>query len=83
MRNEYNDPVVIGYCEACGYPIYDNEEYYDLDGVKVHAEGVGARAKIIDTYLSFNMSCILLHLQREHLDDEAAKLFGFEKKRGA
>ena len=82
VRNESGDPIIIGYCAACGYPIYDHEEYYETDdGEKIHAEGVGARAKIIDTNLSFNLSCVLLHLQREYMEDEAAKLFGFERRK--
>lgn len=79
-RNESKDPVVIGYCDACGYPIYDNDEYYDLDGVKIHAEGVGAKARIMGTELYRNISCIFLYLQGDHAEDETAKLFGFERR---
>lgn len=81
MHNN-NDPIIIGYCEGCGHPIYSNEDYFEHDGDIVHADGVGARAKVIGSDLKVNMSCFLLYLELTYAHEQAAELFGFERKKG-
>ena len=78
---ECDDPVVVGYCVACDHPIYSNEDYYiDQYGAMIHAKGVGATAKTAESDTSIYISCLYLYLQQEILEDDAAKLFGIEKK---
>ena len=79
VNKNQNDPVVIGYCAACGHPIFSNEDYYTAGDDMIHAEGVGARAKIIGTETNINVSCLLLMLQQDGMEDETAKLFGIER----
>lgn len=79
-RHERNsDPVVIGTCAACGYPIYSNEEYFVSNDEMIHAEGVGANAKIVGTETSVPISCLFLYLQQDGMEEEAAHLFGIER----
>lgn len=80
-KTKASDPVEIGICAACGHPIFSNEDYYISEGEMIHAEGVGASAKVPGMARWINMSCLFLHLQREHMEDEAAELFGIERKR--
>lgn len=77
-KPDSGDPVVIGTCEACGHPIYSNEDYYLSDGEMIHAEGVGANAKIVGTETSVPISCLFLYLQKDGMECETAKLFGIE-----
>ncbi len=79
MFIEQNDPYVIGTCAACGHPVYSNEDYYISEGEMIHAQGVGAIAKTVESGKSIYMSCLFLHLQREQMEDEAAQLFGIER----
>lgn len=79
VRSEAGDPVVIGTCAACGHPIYSNEDYYISNDEMIHAEGVGASAKVPGMARWIKMSCLFLHLQQDGMEDEAAKLFGIEK----
>ena len=81
VRNDSADPVMIGTCAACGHPIYSNEDYYLSDGEMIHARGVGAIAKTVETGKTIYMSCLFLHLQQDRMEDEAAKLFGIERVR--
>ena len=32
------EPEIIGYCEACGSPIYKGLDYIDLQNIKLHDE---------------------------------------------
>lgn len=32
------EPEIIGYCEACGSPIYKGLDYIDLQSIKLHDE---------------------------------------------
>lgn len=75
MKNA-NDPVVIGYCAACGHPVYSNDDYYISGDEMIHASGVGAIARTVETGKSIYMSCLFLHLQQELMEEETAKLFG-------
>lgn len=79
VSSDSGDPVVIGTCAACGHPVFSNEDYYESDGEMIHAEGVGANAKIVGTETSVPISCLFLYLQKDGMNDEAAKLFGIEK----
>ena len=27
-------PPIVHYCKECGYPIYENEEYYDIHSIQ-------------------------------------------------
>lgn len=82
MRNyktPSNDPIEIGICEGCGYPIYSNENYW-LDGENmIHADGVGATATVIGQQQKRNISCLFLYLQSELLEDEVARALEIEK----
>ena len=78
-KPDNGDPVVIGTCAACGHPIYSNEDYYLSDGEMIHAEGVGASAKVPGQARWIKLSCLFLHLNEESMEDEAAKLFGIER----
>lgn len=84
MRNyktPSNDPIEIGICSGCGYPIYSNENYW-LDGDNmIHADGVGARATVIGQQHKRNICCLFLYLQRELLEDEVADAMRIEKKK--
>ena len=74
-----NDPVEIGVCAGCGQPIYSNEDHW-LDGVNmIHAEGAGARVKVIGTELWKNVSCLFLYLNEEMLDNEVAEAMKIER----
>ena len=79
MRSENGDPHVIGTCAACGHPIFSNEDYFISDDEMIHARGVGAIAKTVESGKTIYMSCLFLHLQQNNMEHEAAKLFGIEQ----
>ena len=78
-KTDSGDPIIIGTCAACGHPIYSNEDYFLSNDEMIHAEGVGAIAKTADTGKTIYMSCLFLHLQQEHMEDETVELFGIER----
>ena len=79
VTSESGDPYVIGTCAACGHPIYSNDDYYISNGEMIHARGVGAIAKTVESGKTIYMSCLFLHLQQDNMEDEAAELFGIER----
>ncbi len=79
VTSESGDPHVIGTCAACGHPIYSNEDYYISCGEMIHARGVGAIAKTVETGKTIYMSCLFLRLQQDSMEDEAAAMFGMER----
>ena len=81
MRSDSGDPRVIGTCAACGHPIFSHETYYECYGDKIHARGVGAIAKTVETGKTIYMSCLLLYVQQDNMVDEVAQLLGIERRR--
>jgi hypothetical protein len=85
MRNyktPSNDPIEIGICAGCGHPIYSNENYW-LDGDNmIHASGKIAYVKA-DNKVIGNWTCLFAYMQENAMQDEAASLFGMERKVGA
>lgn len=83
MRNyktQSNDPIEIGICAGCGHPIYSNENYW-LDGDNmIHADGVGASAKVPGQARWIKLSCLFLHLNEESMEDEVADAMKIERK---
>ena len=67
MRNDGGDPYEIGRCAGCGHAIMSDDDYFISGEDMIHAEGVGAVAKVPGKAKAINMSCLFLYLQREHM----------------
>ena len=76
-----NDPVIIGYCAGCGNPIYSNEQYLTYFGDMIHAEGVGAVARIVDNEMNrtIQMSCVLLYIREICEEDKVIEALGMTR----
>ena len=42
------EPRVFAYCEECGYEIYDEDEYYEIDGKNYCEACVGSFLRIAE-----------------------------------
>lgn len=81
-RTHDDEPHVIGYCAGCGGEIVSDEPYYQDGDNMIHASGKIAYVKA-DNKIIGNWTCLFAYMQENAMQDEAASLFGMERKVGA